>query len=191
MSEHCCSCIILENEEFILKLGADAVAKSLVCKKTGVECLMPGEETALFSLTEERPFNNEIKLAHPNKRTTFQANRVRREGDKLIVGFELVTFEAVIGIKIAPKYIAFELIDFLINPEDFGGLAMTPPPVYEFRMIQLAVKNRRNFGEWLNVAWDEEAAVNVLSTSPWPRIDAEKRNGYRIMYAESLRDVKL
>ncbi|MBE6930217.1 MAG: hypothetical protein E7463_08060 [Ruminococcaceae bacterium] len=191
MSEHCCSCIILENEEFILKLGADAVAKSLVCKKTGVECLMPGEETALFSLTEERPFNNEIKLAHPNKRTTFQANRVRREGDKLIVGFELVTFEAVIGIKIAPKYIAFELIDFLIKPEDFGGLAMTPPPVYEFRMIQLAVKNRRNFGEWLNVAWDEEAAVNVLSTSPWPRIDAEKRNGYRIMYAESLRDVKL
>ena len=143
MSENCCNCIILENEEFILKLGADAVAKSLVCKKTGVECLMPGEETALFSLTEERPYNNEIKLAHPNKRTTFQANRVRREGDKLIVGFELVTFEAIVGIKIAPKYIAFELIDFLIKPEDFGHLAMTPPPVYEFRTTASILRRTR------------------------------------------------
>lgn len=183
--------ICLENEYFCLELGSDCIARSLVHKASGEECLMAGEETALFSLTEERPYNNEIKLAHPNKRTTFQANRVRREGDRLIVGFELVTFEAVVEVKIAPRYIAFQLVDFLTKPEDFEGLAMTPPPVCEFRVLQLAVKNREKFGEWLNVSWDEKVAVNVLATSPFPRIDSEKRNGYRILYAETLRDVKL
>ena len=65
--------IIIENKELCLTLGEDCIAKSLVCKKTGEECLMQGENLPLFSLTEDRPYNNEIKLAHPNKRTTFQA----------------------------------------------------------------------------------------------------------------------
>lgn len=183
--------IIIENKELCLTLGEDCIAKSLVCKATGEECLMQGENMALFSLTEDRPYNNEIKLAHPNKRTTFQANRVRREGNKLIVGFELVTFEAVVEVKEADKYISFDLVDFLIKPEDFGGLAMTPPPVAEFRLIQLPIKNREKFGEWLNVSWDDKAAVNVLANTRWPIIDSERRNGYRVMYADARRDVKL
>ena len=183
--------IRLENEQFCLVLGSDCKAVSLLHKASGCECLMEGQEIALFSLTEERPYNNEIKLAHPNKRTTFQANRVRMEGDKLIVGFELVTFEAVVSVKIAPQYIAFTMEDFLIKPSDFDGLAMTPPPVYEFRVLQLPIKNRSRFGEWLNVMWDDKVAINVLATSPWPRIDSERRKDYRILYAETLRDVKL
>ena len=183
--------IKLENENFCLTIGSDCTGLSLIHKASGEECLMPGQEMALFSLTEERPYNNEIKLAHPNKRTTFQANRVRMEGEKLIVGFELVTFEAVVAVKITPRYIAFTLEDFLIKEEDFCYLAMTPPPVCEFRVLQLPVKDRKYFGEWLNVSWDEKAAVNVLATSPYSRIDGELRKGYRILSAETLRDVKL
>ncbi|MGV8092684.1 MAG: hypothetical protein AB2L24_12580, partial [Mangrovibacterium sp.] len=46
-------------------------------------------------------------------------------------------------------------------------------------------------GEWLNVGWDEQVAVNVLGTDPYARIDAEKRNGYRVMKAEAVKDIKL
>ena len=183
--------IRLENECFCLQIGRNCVAESLVHKATGTECLMTGEEIALFSLTEERPYNNEIKLAYPNKRTTFQANRVRLEGDKLIVGFELVTFEAVVEVKITPTYIAFVLVDFIIKPGDFGHLAMTPPPVYEFRVLQLPVRDRKYFGEWLNVTWDEQVAVNVLATSPYTRIDSERRKNYHIMSTDTLRDIQL
>ena len=80
--------IILENKHFRLTIGGDCCAKSLVHKASGQECLDTSEDIPLFSVTQPRPYNNEIKLAYPNKRTTFQANRVRMEGDRLIVGFE-------------------------------------------------------------------------------------------------------
>lgn len=184
-------CIKLENDQFYLYLRNDCTVQSLIHKPSGTECLMTSETTSLFSLTEERPYNNEIKLAHPNKRTTFQANRVRLEGNKLIIGFELITFEAIVEVKIAPRYMAFKLVDFVITPEDFGRLALTPPPVYEFRLLQLPVKARKNFGEWLNVTWDETVAVNVLAASPFSRIESERRKEYMIMTADVLRDVKL
>lgn len=183
--------IIIENEQLQLVVGGDCVTKSLIHKPTGEECLAAGEEIALFSVTQERPFNNEVKLGHPNKRTTFQANRVRREGDKLIVGFEITPYEAVIEIKETPMYIGFCLADFIVHPTDYPGLRMSPPPVAEMRLLQLPVRNRENFGEWLNVSWDNKVAVNVLSTSPYARIDSEQRKGYRVMCADAVRDIKL
>jgi len=183
--------IILENSKFRLILNENAVAESLILKANGEELISKGNELPFISLTEERPYNNEIKLAHPNKRTTFQANRIRMENGKLIIGFELITFEAVVDVKIADRYMAFTLEDFNIKYEDFGGLCMTPPPVYEFRLVQLPVKPREHFGEWLNVMWDEKAAVNVLACDPYPRIDSEKRKDHRVLYGETLRDMKL
>ena len=58
-------------------------------------------------------------------------------------------------VKIASSYIAFQLVDFIVWSEDFGELAMTPPPVYEFCVLQLSIRDRKYFGEWLNVIWDE------------------------------------
>lgn len=183
--------IVIENDFFKLVLRPTCVAESLVCKATGEECLYQDELVPLFSFTEDRPFNNEIKLAHPNKRTVFEANSVRFENGKLIVGFELVKFEAVINVKVADKYISFELEDFLNVDEHFGELTTTLPPIREFRLLQLPVKNRENFGEWLNVIWDEKACVNVLGASPYSRIDSEKRKGFRILTADTLSDIKL
>lgn len=183
--------IIIENGLMRLVVGPDCIAKSLIHKPTGEECLYVGEEIALFSVTQERPFNNEVKLAHPNKRTVFQANRLRREGNKLIAGFEITPYEAVIEVKEAQKYIDFSLTDFIVQPSHYGGLRMSPPPVSEFRILQLPVRNRENFGEWLNVSWDDRAAINVLATSPYTRIESERRRGYRVMTSDAVRGIKL
>lgn len=183
--------IIIENEHLRLVIGGNCVTKSLIHKETAEECLIAGEEIALFSVTQERPYNNEVKLAHSNKRTTFQANRVRSEGGKLIVGFEITPFEAVIEVKVTSMYIGFCLTDFIVHPTDYPGLRMSPPPVAEMRLLQLPVLGRENFGEWLNVCWDKKVAVSVLATSPYARIDSERRRGYRIMSADAVRDIKL
>ena len=84
--------IVLDGGTFTLTIGPDAVAKSLVVKHNGEECLDTREGIPVFAVTQERPFNNEIKLAHPNKRTTYQANSLRREGDFLVAGFEIAPY---------------------------------------------------------------------------------------------------
>ena len=183
--------IILENRQFRLTIGEDCTARSLLHKTSGQECLMPDQDLPLFSVTQPRPFNNEVKLAHPNKRTTFQADRVRLEGDKLIIGFEITPYEAVVRVKITDAYISFALEDFIVRPTDYGDLKMDLPPVESFRLMQLPVKNRERFGEWLNVMWDDEVAVNVLATSPYALIDNERRKGFRILTAEADRSVKI
>ena len=182
--------IVIENELFKLSIGEDCVEKSLVYKPNGEECLELDEDIALFSILEKRPFDNEIKLSHPAKRTVFQANRVRKDGDNLIVGFEILPFEAIVKVKVTPWYISFGLEDFILHKAEYA-LCMDLPPVEEFRILQLPVKKRKNFGEWLNVIWDEKVAVNILATSPYPRIDSERRKDYNIMYAEAMKDIKL
>ena len=184
--------IVIENEQMKLVIGSDATAKSLVYKPTNEECLLSGDSIPIFSVTQERPYHNEIKLAHPNKRMTFKANSIRREGDKLIVGFELVPYDAVIRIKETPNYISFIFEDFIVHPNVYPGyLKITPPPASEICFLQLPIRNRENFGEWLNVIWDDKIAINVLGTDQYARIDADERNGYRIMRADAVRGVKL
>ena len=56
-----------ENEKFVLIADENAIAQSLVYKESGEELLMQGENIALFSVTQLRPFNNEVKLAFMNK----------------------------------------------------------------------------------------------------------------------------
>ncbi|MBR5743681.1 MAG: hypothetical protein IKX85_07715 [Clostridia bacterium] len=183
--------IVLENALCRLAVGEDCLVKSLVLKATGEEFAVPAEKTPLFAATQERPFNNEIKLAHPNKRTVYRGARLRREGDTLIAGFETAPYEARIKVKIAPRYLAFTLEGFDVRPSDYGGIMMTPPPVTEFRLIQLPARPEESFGEWLNVAWYQNAVLAVLATSPCARIDSEKRSSCRLMTADARRGVKL
>ncbi|HZH73178.1 MAG TPA: hypothetical protein VFD91_11845, partial [Mariniphaga sp.] len=108
--------VIIENEQVRLILGSDGIAKSLIYKPANEECLVLDENVPAFTVTQERPFNNEVKLAHPNKRTTFFADTLYREGDKLIVGFEVLPYEAVITVTEKHDYISFRLEDFIIEP---------------------------------------------------------------------------
>lgn len=184
------SIFTFENKHFCLKLAENGLVESLVYKAIGEECIDKGEKLHFFSITEERPFNNEVKLAHPNKKMTFQGNKIRQEGDKLIVGFELMSFEAIIKVNIKDDYITFKLEGFNC-PDDYIKLDMDEPPVYSLRLISLPVIRREKFGEWLNVEWDDKVAVNVLSTSPYEIIDSENRRDVRVMYADAMRDIKL
>ena len=107
--------VVLENAKFRLVAGDDACVKSLVLKSNGEELVDATEKIPLFTTTQERPFNNEIKLAWPNKRTTWPANRLRREGDRLIAGFEIVPYEAVVGVKSGDGYFVLTLEKFNCN----------------------------------------------------------------------------
>ncbi len=182
--------VTIENDRIKLTISSDGIATSLVCKPTGAECLMQGVNIPICTLTQERPYQNEIKLAYPTKETTFKANSVRRDGDTLIVGFELIPWEAIIHITTTPVYIGFRLDDFRLNVSDYG-INMTEPPVSEMWFLQLPVRERGHYGDWLNVIWDDKQAINVLGTDPFARIDSEEGRGYRILRAGVETKVKL
>ena len=184
-------CIILETETFKLTLGSDAVARSLVIKGTNEEMLVKGAEVPLFSVTQDRPFNNEIKLEHPNTRTTYKADSLSWDGERLTVGFDTAPYEAVVKVDKGAGYLRFTLEDFICEPDDYGHLALDIPPVAEFRILQLPVKERENFGEWLNAMWDNTSAVCVAGCDPWSLIWHEDRNGGRILSADLFSGKKL
>ena len=110
----------LETGAFVLEIGDDAAAKSLRIKSNGEECVSNRDGLPLFSVTQDRPFNNEIKLNYPNKRTTYPANRIRREGDVLVVGFELAPYEAMVKVVERQSYVVLELCDFKVLPGGYG-----------------------------------------------------------------------
>jgi len=183
--------VVIENPLLRLTVGEDCVAKSLVCKANGEECLAPSGGIPLFSVTQERPYNNEVKLSTLCKRTTYPANSLRREGDKLIVGFSVAPYEAVVQVEEKESYVNFKLDSFIVHPTDYGKLRIDAPPATEFCLLQLPVADRENFGPWLNVSWDENTAVNVLASDPCTLIDAEKRECYHIINATVRRDIRL
>ncbi|MBR4653924.1 MAG: hypothetical protein IKO72_11255 [Kiritimatiellae bacterium] len=184
--------IVLENQRFRLVLGADARAKSLVVKATGEECLDPRECVALFETVQDRPFNNETKLLWPNKQTSYPAERLRREGDLLVVGFRTAPYEAVLRVRTGGGYMAFTLERFnCVHELAYGGLHMNVPPVATFRLLQLPVANRAKFGDWLNVSWDDRAAVAVVGVDPHVAIDHADRASFRLLNADLSRGMKL
>ena len=183
--------VVIENARFRLVAGADATVKSLTLKASGEECANGAEGLPLFSVTQDRPFNNEIKLIHSHKRTTYPANALRREGDRLVVGFEIAPYEAVVELKETDAYVEFKLSGFLVDKEDYDYLKMDVPPVASFRVLQVPVLDRRNFGDWLNASWDEKSAIGVVGTSPHADIDHERRRGFRILTADLVRGQKL
>lgn len=193
-----CADVVIQNARFRLAVGDDAVVRSLRLKATGEELLDLREPTPLFSVTQPRPFNNEIKLAYPNARTTYPANRLRRDGDRLVVGFEIAPYEAAVDVKVTDDYVAFTLADFILTEKSYPlcptttvPLDFTAPPVDEFCLMQLPVRKRANFGEWLNVQWDDAAAVGVFSTSEHALVSSERRADCRVMRAVADRSVKL
>lgn len=184
--------IVIQNKRFSLTLNPDATCDSLVYKPLAEECLYKAERVPFFTITEQRPFNNEIKLAYPNKQTTYNANRVRRDGNKLIVGFELIHLEAEVEIVENDEYISFKLNRIIIPDNAFGiGVIPMKNVVYVFRLIQLPVLERSYFGQWLNVVWDDKVAVNVLASSPYAIIDCEQKNGYKMLSCDLHRDLQL
>ena len=184
--------VIVETDDFRLTVGHDAKVKSLTVKATGEECCGSEDEVSLFTATQDRPFNNEIKLIQPNRRTVYPAVSLRREGEFLIAGFEHRQYEAKVRVRTAAHYAVFELVDFICDRKTtYDYLKMDIPPVASFRVLQLPVLNRRLFGNWLNVSWDEKAAVCIAGATPHPDVGHEPRKGHKIFYAELMHGIRL
>jgi hypothetical protein len=182
--------IVLENAEMRLVISPSGSAQSLIHKPTGQECLARDTCVPMFNVTQYRPYDNELQLAYPATVTHFFADQVRLEGDKLIVSFALVGYEAVIGVKITDAYIAFRLES--LTYKGYTSLRKKmKTPIDETLFLQLPIRDRKNLGEWLNVMWDEEIAVNVLATDPYAQINAKARQGYSLFQAGTVKDVQL
>ena len=184
--------VTMENDDFRLVVGEDACAKSLVVKATGEECLDSALKAPLLTVTQDRPFDNELKLIHPNKRVVYPAVNLRREGERLLFGFGHGMYEAAVRVKIAPRYMLFTVEDFPFERKgSYTYLKMDVPQAASCRFLQLPVRNRKNFGNWLNACWDDRAAIGVAGASPHPDIDHEERPGAKLLYAEALAGIRL
>ena len=183
--------VVIENPQLRLVIGDDAVTKSLTVKANGAELVDNPEQLPFVTVTQDRPFNNELKLTFPNCQTTYRANRLRREGDFLIAGFEYVTYEAKIRVTERDGYVLFELDDFLLGPRGSNGLQMTYPPARTLRLVNLPVRSRRHFGQWLNVMWDESAAAAVVAAEPYTWTTGEARGNGRLLAADAHNDLKM
>jgi hypothetical protein len=181
--------IVIENKEFRLIIGSDARAVSLLHKPTGQECLQKGIHTPVFALTQYRPYDNENFLTYPAKSKTFYADTVSRVGNNLIVGFELESHQATIGLTITDDYIGFTLKNIDYEISKVGIKRKTE--IDEFTLLQLPIRDRENFGEWLNVSWGKDIAVNVLATDLYAKIDARAEKGYHLLQAGMETKVKL
>lgn len=146
----------------------------------------------LFTVTQERPFDNEVKLANPNTKTTYRANSLRMSGDTLFVGFETAQYEALIKLEEGDGYMTFELLGFNCdNTIFYKNLLMDIPPVSSFRLLQLPVKKRTNFGDWLNIMWDNKSAICVAGCDPYEEIWHEDRDGFKILTADLYSSIKM
>ena len=171
--------VVVETKAFKLVINPDATAKSLVLKSNGEEILEPREGIPVFASTQTRPFNNEIRLVQQAKRTTYPANRVRRDGDLIRVGFETAPYEIAVLVEETDEgYATFRperLISNTVQEHQYLYWNMDVPPVDSFRVLQLPVKNRENFGDWLNVMWDERGCAAVIGGTSYMDVDNEKR----------------
>ena len=184
--------LVVETDGFRLVVGTNAVVKSIVVKANGEECAAPSLVAPLFSVTQDRPFNNEIKLSEPMRRTTYPAESLRQDGDRLVAGFRHRQYEAVVRLRKGKGYIAFELEKFNCDrASSYSYLKMDIPPVAAFRILPVPVHGRKNFGSWLNACWDEEAAVAVVGTSPHPDVGSEERGDDRLLRADLSADIGL
>jgi hypothetical protein len=129
-------------------------------------------------------------LSYPIKPTTYPVESVRREGDQLIASFASIGFEANIGLKVTDSYVGFTMEKLVFKPYTTVDV-VTVSPVDETVFIQLPIRQREKFGDWLNVVWDERVAVNVLATDPYARIDNEVREGYYLLRAGTANEVRM
>lgn len=174
--------IVIENDVMKLVLNENGWSESLICKADGREQLKKGCRLPLCNILQYRPYDNENFLMFPAKPMNFPSNRITRDGDTLRVEFRDTYDIAVISMNVRPQYISFTLERVDYRLEDFGVKRKTE--IDEFALLQLPVLEKKHFGEWLNVSWDEKSAVCLLGVLPETRIDAfPMGRGCRRMYA--------
>lgn len=182
--------LVIENETFRLLLGKDATVRSLIVKATGEE-MLDGEQTLpLAVIGQNRTYDNEHQLTYPVNPRSFPANRAWLEGDKLKLAFAERFDIATIDVKTTPDYIAFTLekTDFVCRE---GLIHKTPKQIDDFTFLQLPVRRRAHFGEWMNVMWDNRSAVALMGINPETHISSTAAGKTAILKAGGEHRVRL
>lgn len=179
--------IVFQGDSFCFVVGKDGKAKSLIIG--GSEELLSDSETPLFSLTQERFFNNELKLMHPSKNTNVQSSGIRLLKSSLVASFYPIPYEAVIRVEDKDNYLLFTLEDFIIHDTAYAGLSLATPPAVKIRFLQLKLREMKYFGEWLNVCHDDSTAVAVVGPKPHIFIGNEKEKDGRLLYSEAVKGI--
>ena len=186
--------VTLENSRFSLAISADGKVRSLKVKSTGEECIAGDEGVSFCQAVQDRPFGNEVKLIWPNKRSVYGSNSVEERDGALVFGFDTVSdspgysYKAIVDVKVTDDYMAFTLRGF--EPDSMDEF-MDWPAVAEFRVVQLPLRPRKNFGVVMNCAWDEKAAVALMAAAPEAEVDSEVRARCRLTWAATYDAVKL
>ena len=183
--------IVIENAEFRFVIGTDGIARSLVHKGSGQECLDAAAAAPVFWMKQYQSLPGQFKLAYRMEAKVFPAASVRREGDRLIVTFAPLPHEATIRLKTTDAYVAFEVEKVGYRQQGFRKIDLADKtPIDELVFLQVPARTRKNFGDWLNVMWDDEVAVNVLAADPWARITYEPRKGHHLLQAGTVNDIR-
>lgn len=174
--------VVIENSEMKLVIAPDGRAVSLMHKPTGQECLSQSGSVPAFEITLHLPYNNEMQLKSVAKTAVVPADSVYWQGNDLQVSFSGLHIVATVKVKVTEHYFAFSFDHYEFRFPPFGD--QRKHPIDGFTILQLPVKERKNFGEWLNVVWDEEVAVNLLATTPFTKIDGWQTTGGTMMKGE-------
>ena len=181
--------VVIQNDEMSLTIGADGLVKSLVHRPTGEECIQPGVDAPACMITQYRPYDNENFLMFPAKPRSFPSNKCYMRGDTLMAEFT-DTYDIVkIKIDVTPDYIAFTPVGRDYRIEDYGVKRKTE--LDELTLMQLPLKKRERFGEWLNVMWDDSVAVALVGTHPTTFIDARAERDNTTLLAQTHTSVQL
>lgn len=181
--------IVLQNDEMSLTIGDDGLVKSLVYKPGGEECVQPGVDAPVCVITQYRPYDNENFLMFPAKPRSFPSNKCYMSGDTLMAEFT-DTYDIVkLKVDITPSYIAFTPVDRDYRIEDYGVKRKTE--LDELTIMQIPLKKRERFGEWLNVMWDDSVAVALVGTHPTTFIDSRVERDNTTLLAQTHTSVQL
>ena len=181
--------VVIQNDETALTISDNGTVSSLIYKATGEECLQPGINAPVCVITQYRPYDNENFLMFPAKPRSFPSNKCYLSGDTLYTEFT-DTYDIVkIKVDITPDYITFTPVDRDYRIEDYGVKRKTE--LDELTVMQLPLKRRKHFGEWLNVMWDDSAAVALVGTHPTTFIDSRAERDNTTLLAATHTSVQL
>lgn len=181
--------VVLQNDEMALTIGGDGLVKSLIYKPTGEECIQSGVGAPACVITQYRPYDNENFLMFPAKPREFPSNKCYMRCDTLMVEFT-DTYDIVkLKVDVTPDYIVFTPVGRDYRIEDYGVKRKTE--LDELTLMQLPLKKRERFGEWLNVMWDDSVAVALVGTHPTTFIDSRVERDNTTLLAQTHTSVQL
>ncbi len=179
---------VIRNENAVFTVGKNGSALSLKLTAFDEE-LLCDSNTPLFTVTQDRFFDNELKLMHTAREVTAVSTGLRYKNGKFTVSFDTVPYEAVIDIEDKGSYFVFTLNDFLFPEDVYKWLYIEKPPATKFRFLQLHLKERKYFGEWMNVCHDDKACVAVMGTTPKAIIGSKKTEKGYLLFSEACKGI--